>query len=128
MKSPNLSSTYGSSLDTVSWAWAPCRQTACLFIVVVTPLGSTPPFQSTNAIFLVNEAQELFCRLLDGLGWVLTVAMPITHLRGDGVLGLPNPGRELGEAPVRPAVHELGQHVGEPSSRVHAVQLAGFEQ
>ena len=60
--------------------------------------------------------------MLDGLGLVSTEAVPTRGCAVDGVLGgLPSPEGELGKAPVRPTVYELGQHVSEPSFRVQIV-------
>ena len=50
------------------------------------------------------------------------------HLDGSGGGFGIGPGHQVVDARCRPAVDELGQRVGEPGVRVHAVELAGLDQ
>src|SRR3954447_21735385 len=49
-------------------------------------------------------------------------------LDGSGCFGDPGPGQQFAEASVGPVVDELGQHVGQVSMRIDAVQFAGLNQ
>src|SRR3954463_2924361 len=49
-------------------------------------------------------------------------------LDGSGCLGGPAPGQQFAEASVGPVVDEPGQHIGQVSMRIDAVQFAGLDQ
>src|SRR4051794_17380608 len=49
-------------------------------------------------------------------------------LDGSGCFGGPGPGQQFAEPAVGPVVDELGQHVGQVSMRIDAMQFAGLDQ
>jgi hypothetical protein len=77
----------------------------------------------------IRRASPVGGSLLESLSCLLIRKRCSTALGGSGRRWrVPMPGHELVDAGLRPAVHELGQEIGEVARRVHTIELAGFDQ
>src|SRR3954464_10568025 len=76
------------------------------------------------------DGGRVFPRSFSDRGWIVSGASVPSRsgLDGSGCFGGPGPGQQFAETTVGPVVDELGQHVGQVSMRIDAMQFAGLDQ